>query len=121
MAEQNNLELEQVEPSEFYLEIAGKKRQIKFGNLALAKMEKKYGSISDIDKLGKDIEEKPMETMPWLLSICMRDKEGIGEDEESILAALDDSNLNLKEVITVITGAMNKSMSAMIGEEKAKN
>jgi hypothetical protein len=118
MAEQNNLELEQVEPSEFYLEIAGKKRQIKFGNLALAKMEKKYGSISDIDKLQKDIEEHPMETMPWLLSISMRDKEGIGEDAESILAALDDSDLNVKQVMDVIGAAMNKSMSAMIGTEE---
>ena len=121
MAEQNKLELEQVEPSEFYLEICGKKRQIKFGNLALAKMEKKYGSIADFEKLQKDLEEKPMETMPWLLSISMRDKEGIGEDEESILAALDDSNLNVKQVMDVLGQAMNKSMSAMIGEENAKN
>lgn len=114
-------EIEKVEPSEFYLMICGKKRQIKFGNLALAKIEKKYGSISDVDKLQKDIEEKPMETMPWLLSICMKDKEGIGEDADSILGALDDSDLNLKEVMEVITAAMNKSMSAMIGEENAKN
>lgn len=116
-----NKELEQVEPSEFYLEIAGKKRQIKFGNLALAKIEKKYGSISDIEKLEKDIEEKPMETMPWLLSICMKDKEGIGEDTDAILEALDDADLNLKYVMEIITKAMNKSMSAMIGEAQGKN
>ena len=106
-------EIEKVEPSEFYLMIGGKKRQIKFGNLALAKIERKYGSISNIDKLQKDIESKPMETMPWLLSICMKDKEGIGEDADSILEALDDSDLNLKEIMEVITSAMNKSMSAI--------
>lgn len=114
-------EIEKVEPSEFYLKIGGKKRKIKFGNLALAKIERKYGSISNIDELQKDMESKPMETMPWLLSICMKDKEGIGGDVDSILEALDDSDLNLKEVMGVITSAMNKAMSAMIGEENAKN
>jgi hypothetical protein len=48
----------------------------------------------------------------------MRDKEGIGEDAESILAALDDSDLNVKQVMDVIGAAMNKSMSAMIGTEE---
>lgn len=114
-------EFEKVEPSEFFLEIAGKKRQIKFGNLALAKIERKYGSVTDIDKLEKDIETKPMETMPWLLSICMKDKEGIGENPDSILEALDDSNLNIKIVMETITAAMNKAMSSMIGEEETKN
>lgn len=114
-------EIEKVEPSEFYLNICGKKRQIKFGNLALAKIEKKYGSIAEVEKLQKDIEDRPMETMPWLLSICMKDKEGIGDDADSILGALDDSDLSLTDVMTVITQAMQKSMSAMIGEETTKN
>jgi len=119
MAEQNELDL--VEPSEFYLEIGGKKRRIKFGNLALAKIERKYGSISEIDQLQKDLEEKPMATMPWLLSICMKDKEGIGEEEDAILEALDDSDLDLKTVMEVLSNAMQKSMSSMIGEANSKN
>ena len=119
MTEQNELDL--VEPSDFYLEIKGKKRRIKFGNLALAKIERKYGSIAEIEKLQKDLEEKPMATMPWLLSICMSDKEGIGNEEDDLLQALDDSDLDLKTVMETLTNAMQKSMSAMIGEDNAKN
>jgi hypothetical protein len=38
-------ELDKVMPSDFKITLLGKERQVKFGNLALARIEKKYGSI----------------------------------------------------------------------------
>lgn len=124
MAEEQNLDFEKVAPSEFYIDLAGKKRQIKFGNLALAKVEKKYGSIENFDKLQEDIETKPMETIPWLIGICLKDKEGLNVDNpEEILEAMDDSDLNIKDVMNVITAAMQNSFSNLLekGEKKTIN
>ena len=119
--EEQNLEFEKVAPSEFFIELAGRKRQVKFGNLALAKVEKKYGSTENFDKLQEDIETKPMETIPWLIGICLKDKEGLNVDNaEEILEAMDDSNLNIKDVMEVIAAAMNNSFSNMMGGGEKK-
>lgn len=121
MAEEQNLDFEKVAPSEFYIDLAGKKRQIKFGNLALAKVEKKYGSIENFDELQEDIETKPMETIPWLIGICLKDKEGLNVDNpEEILEAMDDSDLNIKDVMNVIAAAMQNSFSNLLEEGEKK-
>ena len=62
-------DFDKVKPSEFFLTIRGKERRIRFGNLALAKVEERYGTVSNFGKLDKDLTEKPMENIPWLLSI----------------------------------------------------
>ena len=111
-------ELEKIMPSDFKINLLGKERQIKFGNLALAKIEKKYGSIEAFDKVQEDLEKKPMETIPWLLSICLRDKEGLTDDYESILAALDDSNVTLAEAVNTVMGAITSSLSIFSGQNK---
>lgn len=111
-------ELEAVMPSKFYLTILGKKRQVKFGNLSLAKIEQKYGSI-DIEKLQEDMEKKPMATLPFLLSISLKDKEGLDfENTDSILEALDDSNLGAIEVMKTVTQAMTSSLNNLFGTKK---
>ena len=109
-----------VKPSEFFLTIKGKKRRIRFGNLALAKVEERYGTVKNFDKLNKDLTEKPMSNIPWLLSICMTDFEGIGEDKDDILRALDDSNLSVMEVMKVIGEAMEDSLGNFSGNAKKK-
>lgn len=112
-------ELDAVMPSEFYLTIKGKKRQVKFGNLALAKVERKYGTLGKMEKLQKDMEEKMVETFCWLLSISLKDKEGLTlDDQDKFLEELDDSNVSIKEVMLVTTQAMNSSMTNMFGTKK---
>jgi hypothetical protein len=100
--------------------IKGKKREIKFGNLALAKIERKYGSVTNFAQLEKDMNEKPMETIPWLLSICMKDKSDIGDEIDDILIALDDSNLLISDVAEILGTAMNSAMSNLMSDGKKK-
>lgn len=115
-----NEQLEQVIPSNFTLMIKGKKREIKFGNLALAKIERKYGSVTNFAQLEKDMNEKLMETIPWLLSICMKDKSDIGDEIDDILIALDDSNLLISDVAEILGTAMNSAMSNLMSDGKKK-
>lgn len=107
-------------PSDFKIKLAGKERKVKFGNLALAKIEKKYGNIQSFVQVQKDLETKPMETVPWLLSICLKDKEGLNDDYESILEAMDDSDLSITEVANVVMGAINSSIGSIMGNEDVK-
>ena len=116
----DNEQLEQVIPSNFTLMIKGKKREIKFGNLALAKIERKYGSVTNFAQLEKDMNEKPMDTIPWLLSICMKDKSDIGDEIDDILIALDDSNLLISDVAEILGTAMNSAMSNLMSDGKKK-
>lgn len=111
-------ELKAVMPSEFYLDIGGKKRQIKFGNLSLARIEEKYGTVMNFDALQKDMAEKPMKTIPWLLSITLKDKEGVDLSVDGLLEEMDNSNLTVRQVLDVITKAMNSCMSNMFGSKK---
>lgn len=113
-------ELEKVKPSEFSIKLLGKKRAVKFGNLALAKIEEKYGSVQAFGEVQKDLETKPMQTVPWLLSICLKDKEGLADDYESILNAMDDSDLTIAEVAEVVMGAITSSLS-VFGDDKKKS
>lgn len=111
-------ELEKVMPSEFKITLGGKEREVKFGNLALAKIEKKYGSVEAFAQVQEDLQKKPMQTVPWLLSICMKDKEGFEDDYESILEAMDEEGLTIAEVAEIVMSAINSSLSVF--EEKKK-
>jgi hypothetical protein len=110
-------ELEKVMPSEFKITLGGKEREVKFGNLALAKIEKKYGSVEAFAQVEEDLQKKPMQTVPWLLSICMKDKEGLEDDYESILEAMDEEGLTIAEVAELVMSAINSSLS-IFGEKK---
>ena len=116
---ENENELAKVVPSEFSITLKGKKRTIKFGNLALAKIEQKYGSVEAFNQVQDDLQKKPMQTVPWLLSICMKDKEGIDDDYESILEAMDEEDLTIAEVAEVVMNAINSSLSIFSGKKKA--
>lgn len=117
--EKVNEELEKVIPNKFEIELKGIKREIKFGNLALAKIERKYGSVTNFKQLQKDMESKPMDTLPWLLSICIKDKKDIGESVDDMLNALDDSNILITDVSEILSSAMNSAMSNL-NESKKK-
>jgi hypothetical protein len=104
------------------LNIKGKERVLKFGNRALAEIERRYGTLSNFDKLQKDMETRPMETIPWLFSICVKDKEGIGDTVDDILDAFDDSDLLINDIAEKLGEAMNSAMSRLnnSGKKKAK-
>lgn len=118
MAENN--ELEQVIPNKYELKLKGKVREVKFGNLALAKIERKYGSVTNFKALQKDMESKPMDTLPWLLSICIKDKSDIGESVDDMLMALDDSDILISDISELLGEAMNSAMSRINGDGKKK-
>lgn len=113
-------ELEKVMPSDFKIKLGGKVREVKFGNLALAKIEQKYGSIEAFSQVQDDLQKKPMQTVPWLLSICLKDKEGLEDNYESILETMDDDGLTIAEVSKVVMEAINSSLSVFGGNEKKK-
>lgn len=115
-----NKELEQVIPNKYELKLKGKVREVKFGNLALAKIERKYGSVTNFKALQKDMESKPMETLPWLLSICIKDKSDIGESADDMLMALDDSDILISDASELLGEAMNSAMSRINGDGKKK-
>lgn len=115
-----NKELEQVIPNKYELKLKGKVREVKFGNLALAKIERKYGSVTNFKALQKDMESKPMETLPWLLSICIKDKSDIGESADDMLMALDDSDILISDISELLGEAMNSAMSRINGDGKKK-
>lgn len=115
-----NKELEQVIPNKYELKLKGKVREVKFGNLALAKIERKYGSVTNFKALQKDMESKPMDTLPWLLSICIKDKSDIGESVDDMLMALDDSDILISDVSELLGEAMNSAMSRINGDGKKK-
>lgn len=119
--EKVNEELEKVIPNKFEIELKGIKREIKFGNLALAKIERKYGSVTNFKALQKDMENKPMDTLPWLLSICIRDKKDIGESVDDMLNALDDGNILITDVSEILSNAMNSAMSNLSEGKKKVN
>lgn len=73
-------ELENVKPEKVTLFIHGKEREIKFGFSAWAKLEDEWGGLKNLEKMQKQIEEKPFHTIPHLLYIGLLDKEGVTEE-----------------------------------------
>ena len=67
-------ELENIEPKKAMLLIHGKEREIKFNFSAWAKIEKEIGGFKNVDKLEKDIEDKPFEIIPHIMFIGLVDK-----------------------------------------------
>ena len=97
-------ELEKVDAEKVTIKIKGKERELKFGFSAWAILEREYGGIKNIQKLQKEVEERPFETLPHLVYIGLIDKEGV--DEETVL---DDFGLNDIEYIS------NKFAEALYG------
>lgn len=82
-------ELENVKSEKITLKIKGKDREIRFGFSAWAKLEEEYGGLKNLEKMQKEVEERPFSTIPHLLYLGLVDKEGVSED-----TILDDYGLN---------------------------
>jgi hypothetical protein len=105
-------ELDNVKPEKVTLMIHGKEREIKFGFSTWAKLEKEYGGIKNIEKMQKQIEEEPFNTIPHLLFLGLVDKEGVTEDN-----ILDEYGINDIEMISEI---FNKALYGSLPQEAKK-
>ena len=105
-------ELEKVKAEKVTLMIHGKEREIKFGFSTWAKLEKEYGGIKNIEKMQKQIEEEPFNTIPHLLFLGLVDKEGVTEDN-----ILDEYGINDIEMISEV---FNKALYGSLPQEAKK-
>ena len=106
-------ELDKIQPEKITLMIHGEEREIKFGFSAWAAIEREYGGIQNIDKIQKEIEEKPFETIPYLVYIGLTNKEGVNRE-----TVLDEYGLNDILMITEkLTQALYGSLPADEGKK----
>lgn len=86
-------ELDKVKSEKVTLFIHGKDREIKFGFSAWGKLEKEYGGIKNLDKMEKDIEEKPFEKIPHLLFIGLIDTSSFTDSEGNKYPEVTEDNI----------------------------
>lgn len=99
-------ELEQIERKKFYVKVNGEKREVRFNFSAWAKIEKKYGSVTNFKNIEKDLKDKPFETLPFLIYAGLVNKEGVTEEN-----CLDDYDLTtIDELKDVLQYAMTGSL-----------
>ena len=109
-------ELDKVKSEKVTIKIHGKEREIKFGFTAWAKLEEEFGGVKNLDKLQKQVEEKPFSTIPHLLYIGLVDKEGVTEEN-----ILDDYGLGDIQFITEkFSEALYGSLPTQGKEKKVK-
>lgn len=73
-------ELEKVKSEKVTISINGEEREIKFGFSAWAKLEEEMGGLKNLEKLEKQIEERPFNTLPHLFYLALVDKDGVTEE-----------------------------------------
>jgi len=97
-------ELEKVKAEKVTMKIHGEEREIKFGFSAWAVLEKEYNGLKNLEKLQKEVEERPFNTLPHLLYIGLVNKKPIEKDGEAYEITekniLDDYGLGDIELIT---------------------
>lgn len=86
-------EIEKVKPEKVTLKIQGKEREIKFGFSAWGKLEKEYGGIQNLEKMQKQIEETPFETIPHLLFLGLKDKSEFTDSEGNKYPEVTEENI----------------------------
>lgn len=86
-------EIEKVKPEKITLKIQGKEREIKFGFSAWGKLEKEYGGIQNLEKMQKQIEETPFETIPHLLFLGLKDKSAFTDSEGNKYPEVTEENI----------------------------
>lgn len=86
-------EIEKVKPEKITLKIQGKEREIKFGFSAWGKLEKEYGGIQNLEKMQKQIEETPFETIPHLLFLGLKDKSEFTDSEGNKYPEVTEENI----------------------------
>ena len=112
-----NVELDKIKKTENKLMIGGKERVIRFGFSAWAKLEEMYGSIQNIERLEKEMEDKPMTHLIELCWIGLTDKQAYNADGKATgkqlnkETLLDDYTMADVEMVTnVVMGALYGSL-----------
>ena len=82
-------ELDKVRGEKVTITINGEERELKFGFSVWAKLEDEMGGLKNLEKLEKQIEERPFNTLPHLFYLALTNKEDVTEDN-----ILDDYGLN---------------------------
>lgn len=82
-------ELEKVKAEKVTITVNGEERELKFGFSAWAKLEEEMGGLKNLEKLEKQIEERPFNTLPHLFYLALINKENVTED-----TILDDYGIN---------------------------
>ena len=99
-------ELDNVRGAKVTNKIHGKERELKFSFSAWAILEKEYGGLKNLEKLEKEVEEMPFNTLPHLLYIGLVDKEGVTEK-----TILDDYGIgDIEEVSKIFSRAIYGSL-----------
>jgi len=86
-------ELNKVQSEKVTLFIHGKEREIKFGFSAWGQLEKEYNGIKNLDKMQKEIEDKPFETIPHLLYLGLRDKSAYVDEKGNEYPEVTEKNI----------------------------
>lgn len=99
-------ELEKIKPTKVTIKIKGEDREIKFGFSAWAKLEEKYGKVSNFKKIVDDIKEKPFATIPELIYIGLVDKSDVTKEN-----VLDDYGISdMEEISQILYSALYGSI-----------
>lgn len=110
-------ELDKVQSEKVTLFIHGKEREIKFGFSAWAKLEKEYKGIQNLEKMQRQIEETPFETIPHLLYLGLKDKSAFTDSEGNKYPEVTEENIledygmtDVQKVVEVFTKALYGSL-----------
>lgn len=108
-------ELEKIEPKKTVLKIGGRERELKFNFSAWKEIEKKYGSVNNIDALVKDMNDKPFQTLPEIVYIALTDKEGLEKE-----TCLDEFGMKeMQHIINAVAQALTDSLPTDLNKKKA--
>ena len=118
-------ELNKVQSEKVTLFIHGKEREIKFGFSAWAKLEKEYKGIQNLEKMQKQIEETPFETIPHLLYLGLKDKSAFTDSEGNKYPEVTEDNIledygmvDIQKVTEVFSKALYGSLPQDDNAEK---
>jgi hypothetical protein len=110
-------ELEKIEPKIYSLKIAGKDREIKFNFSAWREIEKKYGSVNNVQQLVQDMSEKPFQTLPEIVYMALVDKEGVTAED----CLNDYTMVEMKSIVEIVSEALKSSLpSEFVSKKKVK-
>ena len=110
-------ELNKVKSEKVTLFIHGKEREIKFGFSAWSKLEEEYNGIQNLEKMQKQIEERPFKYIPHLLFLGLKDKSAFTDSEGNKYPEVTEENIledygmsDVQKVTEALTKALYGSL-----------
>lgn len=116
-------ELEKVSAEKVTLFIHGKEREIKYGFSTWAKLENEWGGLKNLEKMQKQIEERPFNTIPHLLYLGIVDKSAYTDKDGNKYPAVTEENVlddyGMKD-IEMIAEVFNKALYGSLPQDEKK-